>query len=98
MSNVKITPTDARQLLRSISNIQTWTDGYPARIGDGADHIIEKLKIIAEQKEYNCKRMPAGWFCSREEGHEGPCAASKVIDNGHCAMPQGHPARCGCEQ
>ena len=26
--------------------------------------------------EVNCGRPPAGWYCTREPGHEGPCAAS----------------------
>ncbi len=25
-----------------------------------------------------CKKAPRGWSCSREEGHEGPCAALPV--------------------
>jgi len=25
-----------------------------------------------------CTKPPSGWTCSREEGHEGPCAASPV--------------------
>lgn len=23
----------------------------------------------------NCDRPPAGWYCTRESGHDGPCAA-----------------------
>lgn len=27
-----------------------------------------------------CERPPAGWYCTREKGHEGPCAT----------LPEGH--------
>jgi hypothetical protein len=26
-----------------------------------------------------CERPPEGWECSREPGHEGPCAARQII-------------------
>lgn len=26
-----------------------------------------------------CKLPPKGWACSRDEGHEGPCAASETM-------------------
>ncbi len=28
----------------------------------------------------NCNRPPKGWICTREAGHEGPCAAYR-LDN-----------------
>jgi hypothetical protein len=32
-----------------------------------------------------CNKMPPGWTCSRERGHEGPCAARPVIaDQADC--------------
>lgn len=27
-----------------------------------------------------CQRAPAGWVCTREDGHEGPCAAVQVTE------------------
>lgn len=29
--------------------------------------------------DQGCKLPPPGWWCSREPGHEGPCAARMVI-------------------
>jgi hypothetical protein len=29
---------------------------------------------------YGCRRPPDGWTCSRQVGHEGPCAASPLAD------------------
>lgn len=34
-----------------------------------------------------CKLPPPGWRCSREEGHDGPCAALQVCE--HCGAGQG---------
>lgn len=52
-----------------------------------------------------CDKPPAGWTCSRDKGHSGPCAASMAYPPVpanrklpvHCPQPQAHPARCGCE-
>lgn len=32
------------------------------------------------EETYSCGRPPQGWTCSREPNHEGPCAASMVVD------------------
>jgi hypothetical protein len=29
----------------------------------------------SHRSESACERPPAGWYCTREAGHEGPCAA-----------------------
>lgn len=34
----------------------------------------------ASRMLYNCKRPPAGWVCSRQVGHDGPCAASPLAE------------------
>lgn len=26
-------------------------------------------------RQLQCRKPPAGWWCSREPGHDGPCAA-----------------------
>ena len=39
-----------------------------------------------------CKRPPAGWWCSRGEGHEGPCAARETTSaaaEAVCGEPTG---------
>lgn len=38
-----------------------------------------------------CTVPPAGWVCTRDAGHEGPCAAVPSVDPGriialHCAL------------
>lgn len=41
-----------------------------------------------------CQIPPEGWVCSREEGHEGPCAASPdTCCAPHCWSEYGTP--CG---
>lgn len=42
------------------------------------DKIVAKLDEVRkeyEPKDQGCTVPPAGWWCSREKGHEGPCAA-----------------------
>lgn len=40
----------------------------------------------------DCKRPPSGWYCTREEGHEGPCAALPTPEN-QCTSRRGE-LRC----
>lgn len=53
--------------------------------------------IIDNQKEdQRCKIPPEGWWCSRESGHTGPCAArptvKKVITGYPRPKPTGYPS------
>ena len=34
-----------------------------------------------------CSRPPTGWECTREEGHEGPCAARERVPVVDCPGP-----------
>lgn len=37
----------------------------------------------------NCTRPPAGWWCSREEGHEGPCPTRPTgVMNDHMSIEE----------
>jgi multisubunit Na+/H+ antiporter MnhB subunit len=29
-----------------------------------------------------CEKPPAGWLCTREAGHDGPCAAVREVEQG----------------
>ena len=40
--------------------------------GDVVEHSIDCKNCTCDK---SCKRPPEGWMCSREYGHEGPCAA-----------------------
>lgn len=50
--------------------------------------LVERLRaagdaipvINPQTQEIWCGRPPTGWKCTREPGHEGPCAASQVIN------------------
>lgn len=35
--------------------------------------------MIGNEKKPACDRPPTGWWCSREPGHEGPCAARRAL-------------------
>ena len=63
---------------------------YGNRIDDGERLLTpeerrEIAKFMVDQWEKwggmdRCSRPPPGWWCSREQGHEGPCAAREVVD------------------
>lgn len=42
--------------------------------GCGVDY--EKSMVLTPTKK--CEVPPKGWWCSREAGHEGPCAARPI--------------------
>jgi hypothetical protein len=45
------------------------------------DHDFDKVPVVQyEDGTYGCARPPTGWECTREPGHEGPCAAIQVVD------------------
>lgn len=41
---------------------------------------MSTMTIEEEPKRGTCTRPPAGWWCSLDEGHEGPCPAR--VDHG----------------
>lgn len=49
---------------------------------DGWQHLEPIRVTFATRTEKVCTVPPAGWSCSREPGHEGPCAASPVDERG----------------
>lgn len=38
------------------------------------EEILPKMKQLAQE----CEMPPKGWLCTREKGHDGPCAAYPV--------------------
>jgi hypothetical protein len=65
-----------------------WSEGrapYAPRAfwGDLAEALGEDAELVAEMRAEprlggSCTRPPAGWYCTRDEGHEGPCPALPV--------------------
>lgn len=45
-----------------------------------ADEIARRLDEAQEVRPMSCKRAPGGYYCTRQAGHDGPCAV--VIDEG----------------
>ena len=37
--------------------------------------VNERTKLNAVDVESRCSKPPEGWYCTRQEGHDGPCAA-----------------------
>ncbi len=44
------------------------------------DPRVEQPTVPPDKKAEKCTLPPDGWECSRESGHEGPCAASPKAD------------------
>lgn len=57
--------------------------------------IIRGLRRRLSLGGLKCTVPPEGWECSREAGHEGPCAASMSADNPAQAMLKGKSCRTG---
>lgn len=45
------------------------------------DMVAEKLDEAQASPLTMCLLPPAGWYCTREGGHEGPCAAYPLEGN-----------------
>ena len=53
--------------------------GHPWTRPEGHDY--SKTPVIQyEDGTYGCARPPTGWECSRTPAHDGPCAATQVVD------------------
>lgn len=39
---------------------------------------LRHYAVSPKWEEAYCKLPPAGWYCTRAKGHEGPCAAHQV--------------------
>jgi hypothetical protein len=39
-------------------------------------------------------KAPEGWYCTRELGHDGPCAAMQVTGYSHCSHGISYKAPC----
>lgn len=62
---------------------------------DGAELQRAAERVGERIKEEPCTRPPAGWECSREPGHDGPCAAYPRVakKNTPFREPAGETAR-----
>ena len=40
-----------------------------------ADEIARRLDDLAAPEPETCTLPPKGWYCTRQAGHDGPCAA-----------------------
>jgi|SRR5579871_2792792 len=62
---------------------------------------IKWERKLEEPRDQGCRRPPEGWWCSREPGHDGPCAARPIpphdwepdfsegeppVENGACGL------------
>jgi hypothetical protein len=55
------------------------------------DHIRRQIDEATSHKvpAQTCGKPPPGWYCTRELGHEGPCAAWPVGEGSAVPTPRG---------
>lgn len=51
-----------------------FTERWTARDWDVADLVARKLDEESDPEPESCLLAPPGWYCTRQKGHEGPCA------------------------
>lgn len=65
---------------RHPKNQQHWLLVAEALMSDDPS-IVEPVNayVRARKAKPSCERPPHGWVCTREHGHEGPCAALPAL-------------------
>lgn len=55
--------------------------GWPSELKmfDASDEMIAPVYGVEPVKKFKCDKPPEGWLCSRESGHDGPCAVRPKI-------------------
>lgn len=46
--------------------------------GIDMERALERMRALVSRARSRCRVPPPGWSCSRQAGHEGPCAARPV--------------------
>lgn len=52
-----------------------WAAKLTALDWSTAELIAEMLDAERGPENVDCQLAPVGWYCTREAGHDGPCAA-----------------------
>ena len=48
---------------------------FTARDWDTAEVVATALDLLRAEAPLSCEVPPDGWYCTRQHGHDGPCAA-----------------------
>jgi hypothetical protein len=79
MTTLSTEPTD-KQILCVVANRPAGSSAFVVAFQAGVE--AERARAAAEDKarwdaimKDACTVPPAGWFCTRTKGHDGPCAA-----------------------
>jgi hypothetical protein len=71
--------TAARDRLAHIARRAIGSGAKRGILNEGAHAQVDSLVAIGRGQavavDQGCQRTPFGWYCTREPGHEGPCAA-----------------------
>jgi len=67
--------TNVEQITAWHAKKPAWAANLTARDWSIAELIAEKLDAESSPEPESCTVPPAGWYCTRQAGHAGPCAA-----------------------
>lgn len=86
---------------RTIARLSTaYILGYgKGRVAYFLNRFIRETVMAEDRIERACTVPPKGWWCSREAGHEGPCAARQThpLDTCKCGdYRRDHPGDGPC--
>jgi hypothetical protein len=67
--------THAEQVAEWHTERPDWTLAFSAREWDVLERAAEAFDLAMAPVPEDCKLPPQGWYCTRQAGHDGPCAA-----------------------
>lgn len=73
-------------------NCIDWNKPVGWEVGMRWSHNLKNARRRIPENRQHCQMPPPPWWCSRELGHDGPCAARMPGSEpyaGHCERPQG---------
>lgn len=74
--------TNIEQITAWHADKPAWAQLFTARDWSVAELIAERLDVEALPKPESCavasERTHGEWYCTRQKGHDGPCAALRM--------------------
>lgn len=56
-----------------------WTLTFTAREWDVLERAAEAFDVAFAPEPEDCRKAPPGYYCTRQAGHDGPCAAHPTL-------------------
>lgn len=71
--------THAEQVAAWHANKPDWAENFTARDWSTLELVAERFDIEMAPEPEDCTKAPAGYYCTRQAGHDGPCAAHPTL-------------------